>query len=327
MSGLGSGSTIERTMQCAASCAYPRAGHQGENATAGIENHDKIQKGDRSKPVVEAMLSDAEEVRQEVAYALNIETRGVRELGVNIGRNYGKLADTEIPLTVDLECKKAGTWWVVDWKSRERVTIARDNWQLRAAAMAVSGRHKADTIIAAIGYLDDSELDAAPFDVFHMLGFWSDMGHMVRRVREAQAKLARGEVLDVAAGAWCKYCPALPHCPAHTRLAKALLGELEGVDAQVATLTVEQCGRAWELLKRYDVIADRVKESIKARARQEFIPLSGGKRLALIEMNGRQSIDADAVKARYAELGESVPMKRGKGFVQVKEVNGTEKTE
>jgi hypothetical protein len=327
VSGLGSGSTIERTMQCAASCALPRAGHQGEDATAGLANHSKIQEGDRSKPVVEAMFSDAEQVRQEVAYALNIETRTVRELGVNIGRNYGKLADSEIPLTVDFEAKKAGTWWVVDWKSRERVTIARDNWQIRAAATAVTGRHGADTIIGALAYLDDSELDAAPFDVFHILGFWSDLAHMVRRVREAQARLARGETLDVSSGAWCKYCPALPHCPAHTRLAKALLGELEGVDQQIATLTVEQCGRAWELLKRYEVIADRVKESIKARARQEFIPLADGKkRLALVEMPGRSSIDSDAVKARYADLGEPVPMKRGKSYVMTKEVN-TEKTE
>jgi hypothetical protein len=324
--GLPSGSALERAMRCAASCALPRAGHTGEAAENGTANHEKITAGDRSRPVVEAAFSDAEDVRQEVAYALDIETRRVREIGVNIGRNYGKLADTEIALTIDLECRKQGTWWVFDWKSRERVTVARDNWQIRAGAMAVMGRHNASTIIGALGYLDDSELDAAPFDVFHVVGFWNDLAHMARRVRSAQAALARGETLDVAAGSWCKYCPAIPHCPAHTRLAKALLGELEAVDKQIGSLTVEQCGRAWELLKQYDVIAERVKDSIKARARQEFIPLSGGKRLALVEMKGRQSLDADAVKARYAELGESVPMKQGKGYVQTKEVN-TEKTE
>lgn len=314
-------------MRCAASCALPCAGHTGEAAEFGNDNHAKIQAGDQSRAIVAEILSDAEDVRHEVAYALNVETRGVREIGVNVGRNYGPLGDSEIALTNDLECRKNGTWWAVDWKSRERATLARDNWQIRSAVTAVMTRHGASTAVGALAYLDDSELDAAPFDVFHVIGFWSDLGHMVRRVRDAQARLARGEVLDVAAGAWCKYCPALPHCPAHTRLAKALLGELETVDSQIAALTVEQCGRAWELLKRYEVIADRVKESIKARARQEFIPLSGGKRLAMVEMRGRESIDGEAVKARYAALGESVPMKRGKAYVQTKEVNGTEKTE
>ncbi len=313
-------------MRCAASCALPRAAHSGEAADYGTANHEKIQAGDRSKPVVAAAYQNAENVRHEVAYALDLETRSVRELGVNVGRNYGKLGPTEVALTIDMECQKDGMWWVFDWKSRERVTAAHANWQVRAGVMAVMGRHRASSAIGALGYLDDSELDAAPFDVFHTVGFWSDLAHMARRVREAQAAFARGETLDVAAGAWCKYCPALPHCPAHTRLAAALLGELEQVDTQIAALTVEQCGRAWELLKRYDVIADRVKESIKARARQEFIPLSNNRRLALVEMSGRQSVDTDAVKARYAELGESVPMKRGKSYVQVKEAN-TEKTE
>ena len=309
-------------MACAASLALPRAGHQGAQAEYGQENHAKIQAGDTSRAVVRDVLEGAEDVRHEVAYALNVETRGVREIGVNIGRDYGRLADSEIPLTIDIECRKAGTWWVVDWKSRERVAAARNNWQIRGAVMAVSGRHRSAYTIGALGYLDDSELDAFPFDAFHVTGFWMDLKQMAARVRAAQAKFARGEPLDVSSGAWCKYCPALPHCPAHTRLAKALLGELEQVDAQIASLSVEQCGRAWELLKRYDVIADRVKDSIKARARQEFIPLSNGRRLALVEVAGRQSVDADAVKARYAELGEPVPMKRGKSFVQTKEVNG-----
>lgn len=308
-------------MRCAASCVLPRAGHTSEAAEYGNANHERIQTGDRSKPVVAEVLSDAEDVRHEVAYALDLESRTARELGVNVGRNYGRLEATEVALTIDLECRKNGTWWVVDWKSRERVTTARDNWQVRAGILAVMSRHRASTAVGALGYLDDSELDAAPFDVFHAIGFWSDLGHMARRIRDAQAALSRGETLDVSAGAWCKYCPALPHCPAHTRLAAALLGELDQVDQQIASLTVEQCGRAWELLKRYDVIADRVKESIKARARQEFIPLSNHRRLALVEMNGRQSVDADAVRARYAELGESVPMKRGKSYVQVKELN------
>lgn len=302
-------------MRCSASVVLPRAGLTGVEAEAGTANHDAIVDGDRSKPVVAEILSDATDVRHEVAYALDIETRSVRELGVNVGRNYGVLNSNEIALTVDLECRKLSTWWAVDWKSRERVTIARDNWQIRCEVMAVMGRHKADCAIGALAYLDDSELDAAPFDAYHVVGFWSDLAHMVTRIRAARAAFVEGAEIDVAAGSWCKYCPAIPHCPAHTKLARALLGELEGIDESVQALTVEQCGRAWELLKRYDAIADRVKDSIRTRARHEPIPLTGGKRLMLVD-SSRRSLDTAKAKEM---LGEATPFKTST-YTQVREV-------
>ena len=306
-------------MRCAASCALHRAGHTGASAIAGTENHSKIEEGDLTRPVVREILSDATDVRHEVAYALDVSTRRVREIGVGIGRDYGKLGESEVALTVDLECRKQGTWWVPDWKSRERVTTARDNWQVRCAVTAVMGRHGADMAVGAIAYLDDSEIDCAPFDAFHVLGFWSDLERMVARIRAAQAAVARGETLDVSAGPWCKYCPSLPYCPAHARLALSLLGELEQIDAAVAGLTVEQCGRAWELLKRYDAIADRVKESIRTRARSEYIPLGSGRRLALIEST-RRSLDT---KKAAELLGEQAPYKTTT-YTQVREVAAKE---
>ncbi len=315
------GSGLARAFECPGSCALPRAGHSGESAAYGKANHKDIEDGDRSKPVVREVLEDAEDIRHEVAYALDVERRSVRELGVGLDRGYGRLSDTEIALTVDVECRKGGAWWVVDWKSRERVTPARDNWQIRAGAMAVMARHGTDIVVGAIGYLDDSELDAAPFDYFSALGYWGELAAMLARVRSAEARAAAGGTVDVSAGAWCKYCPAIPHCPAHTRLAKALLGELDGVDAQIADLTAEQCGRAWDLLKRYDVIAERVKESIRTRARSEVVPLSGGRRLALIESQ-RRSLDT---KKAAEMLGADAPYKVSH-FTQVREVN-TKETE
>lgn len=314
MSVTGSG--LERAMHCPASCALPRAGHTGEAALVGNTNHSQIESGDRSRPVVGKVLDSLQDVRHEVAYALDTATCSVREIGVNIGRQYGDLSPSEIALTVDLEGREGSTWWCVDWKSRERVTSAVDNWQVRAGTMAVMLRHRAHTGAGAIAYLDNGELDAAPFDSFHVAGWWSDLGWLLTRIRDIKAKLQMGHVPDVSAGPWCKYCPALPHCPAHTRLALALLGELDGIDAAVAGLTVERCGRAWALLKRYDVIADRIRESIRERARREFIPVGNGRRLALIESQ-RTSLDTK----RAAEmLGEGAPYKTTT-YTQVREVN------
>lgn len=302
-------------MKCPASCALASASHTGWAAHFGNENHEKIADGDTSRRIVAEVLADAEHVRHEVAYALDVETRTVRELGVNIRRSYGQLLSTEFALTVDLECKKGGTWWVVDWKSREKQTIARDNWQIRAQVMAVMGRHGVDSAIGALGYLEDNELDAAPFDVWHVTGFWSDLRRLLQRIRDAKATVARGEQPSVSAGQWCKYCPALASCPAHTRLALSLLGELESIDKQIAALTVEQAGRAWELLKRYDNIADRVKESIRSRATREIIPLTNGRRLALVESQ-RRGLDTKKAKEM---LGDAAPYKTS-FYTQVREV-------
>lgn len=317
---LPTGSGIERGMACAGSCVLARAGHTGDGATYGSEQHKAIEDGDLSRAVVRRILEGATDVRHEVAYALDVDARTVRELGVSIGRNYGKLRTSEIALTIDLECRRDGAWYVGDWKSRSRVAAVANNWQIRAAVTAVMGRHGADAVTGFLGYLDDSELEAETFDPFHVAGWWEELRNMKDRIEAAARVVAAGGTPDVNAGTWCQYCPALPYCPAHTRLALSMLGELEGVDAAIGALTVEQCGRAWELLKRYDVIADRVRDTIRARARREMVPLSNGRRLALVECKGRMGLDQDAVRERFQALGEPVPMRRSKDYVQVKEV-------
>lgn len=312
---LPSGSAVERGMSCAASCVLDRAGHSGAGAAYGAEQHEAIEAGDRSRPVVARVLEEAEEVRHEVSYALDVESRTVRELGVNLKRNYGFLADCEIALTIDVEFHKAGVWQVGDWKSRARVAAVASNWQIRCGAIAVATRHKADTVVGFLAYLDDSELDADTFDAFHIAGWWDELNVMLKRIRAAEAIVKRGETPEVNAGSWCQYCPALPYCPAHTRLALSMLGELEGVDSAMASLSVDQCGRAWELLKRYDVIADRVRDTIRTRAKKETVPLSNGRRLALVECS-RKSLDT---KKAAEMLGEDAPFKTTT-YTQVKEL-------
>lgn len=317
---LPTGSAIERAMACPASCVLTRAGHTGEAAVYGSEQHKAIEDGDLSKLVVRLVLDGAEEVRHEVAYALDVDARAVREIGVSVGRNYGKLKSSEIALTIDIECRKDGTWWVGDWKSRSRVSPVAQNWQIRAAVIAVMSRHGADTAMGFLGYLDDSELEVELFDAFHVAAWWDELREMVHRIRRAAVVVGEGGAPDVNSGTWCQYCPALPYCPAHTRLALSMLGELDSVGAKVDALTLDQCGRAWELLKRYDVLADRVRDSIKARASREIVPLTNGRRLALVECKGRMSVDSAAVEATFREMGREVPKRRGRDYVQVKEV-------
>lgn len=317
---LPTGSAVERAMACPASCVLSRAGHTGEAAAYGSEQHKEIEDGDTSRPVVRRVLEGATDIRHEVSYALDVERRSVREIGVSLGRDYGPLSDTEIALTIDVECRKSGVVWVGDWKSRSRVAVVASNWQIRCAVIAVMTRHDVDTVVGFLGYLDDSELEPETFDAFHVATWWSELRSMLERIRRAADTVASGAAVEVNSGTWCQYCPSLPYCPAHTRLALSMLGELDAVDAAIGALTAEQCGRAWELLKRYDVIADRVRETIRERARREVVPLSSGRRLALVECKGRLGFDQKKAKERFAELGLQVPMKRGDPYFQVKEV-------
>lgn len=321
---LPTGSAVERAMQCPASCVLSRAGHTGEAAVHGTAQHKSIEDGDLSRDVVRQLLLGADDVRHEVSYALDVERRSVRELGIGLGRAYGALSETEIALTIDVEFWRDGRLWVGDWKSRSRVMSVAENWQVRCAVAAAMTRHAVDGAEGFLAYLDDGEVEVATFDAFDVSAWWQELGAMVVRIRAAADSVSRGTTPDVQAGSWCTYCPALPYCPAHTRLAKSFLGELESIDSALDALTIEQCGRAWELLKRYEVIAERVKDTIRERARREPVPLSNRRHLALIDCKGRKSVDLSAVRARYAELGEPVPMKRGKRYAQVKETKLTE---
>jgi hypothetical protein len=295
-----------------------RAGHTGEAAIFGSAQHKQIEDGDQSRYVVRQVLEGASEIRHEVSYAIDVNMRTVREIGVGLGRDYGALAETEIALTIDVECLRPDGWWVGDWKSRSRVSAVGSNWQVRCAVIAVMSRHRVDAVTGFLGYLDDSELESEPFDAFHVAAWWAELGDLLFRVKQAEIQLKADGSADVNAGTWCQYCPALPYCPAHTRLALSMLGELDGVDSAIASLTVEQCGKAWELLKRYDVIADRVKDTIRSRVRREMVPLSNGRRLALVDCE-RKSFDQKSAISLLEKHGETVPYKKN-AYVQVKEV-------
>lgn len=307
-------------MQCAASIALPGAGYQGVEAEVGTENHARIEAGDTSVDVVARVLDGAADVRHEVAYVLDVKNRTARCVGVNVGRAYGELGPYEIGLTIDLECRKGGVWWVVDWKSRERVTPAARNWQLRCAALAVLATKNVSHVNVALGYLDDSDLDGpATVDAFDAPGLWSDLERLVDRIE----KMRGAANPDVNAGSWCKYCPAMPHCPAHRNLALMVLGEIDklNVEGAVAALSDEALGRAYEKAKIIAKVLDRFEESVKMRAKAAPILLPDGKMLAAVQMPGRKSIDTEKLKQM---LGDAVPYKRGKDFVQLKVINQKE---
>lgn len=319
------GSSIERGVMCAASFALNQARSTGEAAIKGTSNHDAIEddivSGELSKHlVVQRALEGATSVEVEVAYALDVEKETVRRIGVRVGRNYGPLGPNEIALSTDALVRR-GEVWVWDWKSRKRVTPALRNLQLRAACVAVMKTEGLSRVHGGIGYLDNDDADVHDFDVFDIPMFFSDMRAMLARIGQARGLVASGQVPEVHAGSWCDYCPAIAYCPAHTRLAMSMLGELDYVEKQVAFMTAEQAGRSWTLLKQIQSLADKVEASLKLRAKQDVVPLPNGKRLALIDCR-RSGFDATRAKARLTELGEDLEQfNKVTTYSQVKEIN------
>jgi hypothetical protein len=145
---------------------------------------------------------------------------------------------------------------------------------------------------------------------------------MLGRIHAARALLKAGGTPTVHAGPWCEYCPAMAYCPAQTRLALQMMGELDFVQKQVAFMSAEQVGKAWVLLKRIQKLSESVEESLRLRAQQGVIPLPNGKRLTMAEQPGRMGFDKDKALGRIRELGGRTDdlMSRGKPFFKIAEV-------
>lgn len=323
-----SGSGLERAEKCPPSMALPRAPHTGDDAIKGTDNHGKIEGGlvvggDISGLpfVVQKAMEGARQVDVEVAYAINVETEMVRVLGRRIDRNYGKLEAGEIPLTLDASIWRQDGTWVWDWKSRKRVTPAAKNLQLLAGAVAVLKTEGLTKVHGAIGYLDDGEADVHTFDAFDVPPFFVRMREILNRVGLARTMVATGGTPAVHSGPWCQYCPSVPYCPAHNRLALQWLGDLDYVQKQVAFMSAEQVGKAWTMLQQIEKLAEKVNASLRLRAGQEVVPLPNGKRLALVEKS-RSNFDKNKAIARIKELGGSVDDLMGRThFTQIAEVN------
>lgn len=318
---LPTGSSLARAMECAASCTLPSAAHTSEASAQGTTNHAIVEAGilsgnlDGLPGVVRECIGAGTVIAVERTYALDMVTGAARVLGDRLQRDYSALRGNEMALTVDLVLRMPGGIRVVDWKSRERATPVRENWQMRCAAVAAwTAEAASGTLEIVLAYLNDGETDGCEADALDVAAWAGDIAALHRRLLEYDS------ATRIHSGPWCKYCPSVSWCPQQTRLALAMMGELSAVEGGVAAMTDEQAGNAWEKLRAFQALADKVETALRTRARQTPLPLSNGRRLALVEQRGRESVDAAAVKARYAELGEAVPMKRGAPFETIKEV-------
>lgn len=227
------------------------------------------------------LVGDLANVRGEVAYALDVVLDDVRELGSNLGRKYPPTSETEFVGTCDLEGERMdGVPVVIDVKSGQRVTDARENPQVMFFARVRQLLTKAPRVEGRLAYVSedgDIDLDWHEFDPFSLEIFHDDLRGLHATLGGRKASLASGGRVVVASGTHCKYCPAMVACPRYTGLARTMLSDITEIQARIAAMTPAERGAAWEKARDIEHLVEHVIDGLKATARHSPIPLPGGK--------------------------------------------------
>jgi PD-(D/E)XK nuclease superfamily protein len=327
----GSASAAARTLACPAWLAFPHVDHESEHAARGhvIHRYGKAVLSGTAPLQALAAVKDPEtratcaaidwakvggdlrDVVCEAAYAVDVKARTARFIGVDIGRDYernGPLGEWEVPGACDLVGNNPDGRPVVDDLKTGFLDVepAAYNAQGLMLASAVHLHHGAAEVEFRISHLKASGKvwnDAAVHTALDVDNFLDDYEAALVEAREAKHVYLAGGTPNVTEGEHCRYCPAANHCPAKARLVRAMLPELEGVDAALATATPEQAGAAWALAHdRIAPLLNRILDLLKERARRERLPLPDGRELRE-SLSARETLHAESILALARKYG------------------------
>ena len=237
--------------------------------------------------------------RAEVAYAWDYETGAVRELGVDIGRDYS-IAPTEIAGTADI-VHVGDRVLIADWKTGMKPPRAQGNGQLMFLAMCATRLASVDSARLEIRHVrpgGDVWIDSAEVSRFDLDVFESELSDAIMAAPSSAPN----------PGAHCagKYCPLRAICPATVAtvdpapaypLALYEAGEIQG-DAHAEWL-LHRIESAAELLV---AVKEKVKQYVDAHGP---IELSDGRKYGPYVVV-RESIDGPKDKLLEAGIPEGL---------------------
>ena len=321
-------SSLERCNECPTSCAIPiRVSSTDDAAKRGSALHGFVEavvaghhawteaiaivpaewRETASRLDWDALLDgyDRTTLQMESAYAIDAATGKVRLLGRSLDRHYPATAATEIVGTSDIDGMGLdGVPTCSDLKTGQLTTWCKENWQMRFHAYVQHKLHNAAEVRARLTYVrEDGSIfhDEHLFEACDFADFLDDLRNVIARIEAAANDVHRG-VVKVSEGSHCAYCPAYQSCPAKTAMLRQLVPDLEGIDAAIATLTVEQAAIVWEKFKNLEPLVKRLSSALKEYARTHVVTLSNGQVLTEIE-KGRTSINGERALALARELG------------------------
>jgi hypothetical protein len=345
-----SASNVESFVMCGASHVLPQHEAYLERTEKGTDGHKLLADyfnanigGEERLRKAQPGLIEALEpfmpmtVSAEWAYVVDVEKRSSIYVGQDIGRDYARalgreLGPYEIGCTLDVWAKHRGrpVAWLRDFKFGNHSSW----WQLHIQAMAILWQPNISDAEVDAGFLHiHADSDGPPVVTEDQATLY--LSDLDDRADEIMKAFAYAKTLDASnpagmrtvEGKWCQYCGAFPHCPSKWKLAKAAL-DLDVVGS-IAALTVEQCGAAWKKFAEIERnIIDKGKAALRERMKVEGgFPLENGKRLKVIQAQGRESLDRTKLQAlllKYEIPREEVDeiFTQGKPYDMVKEVKG-----
>ncbi len=327
---IATASQLGRFAVCSAAAVLPRADEVTEATSLGIFVHRYLQRCSEAGREVALAEMDRDDYRQfcesidldrlevrpdscvaELAVALDLDTGKVRELGRGVGRAvYRGLSGNVIAGTIDFVALTPTLAIVGDYKvgrgSDHYAPPPAHNWQLRFAALCVArlfDRQEALAQRVRITHDGRAFTDSAHFDAFELDTVLHELRELAGRIANARRLRDEGREPPATTGMHCRYCKSFAFCPAQTALVHAIARDpVDSVEREVmAQLTPETAARAWERLKLYDAVAERVRRAIYAFAQQQPIPLPSGAVLGPVETH-REYLDGKVVREVLREL-------------------------
>lgn len=316
-----SGSSLQRAKACPASEALPHRNTISADIARGTAVHAYL----ANVPTMgkdDALCAVPEEYRElcavidldrlpaskpgafapEIAFVWNVATSTVRVIGQSLGRNYGDLAASDIPCTLDNVGIAADgeTAIVTDYKGGwSDAAPAFENLQLRFGALCfcrANGLKKAHVSIIRIKEDGSSWFDAAELTEWDLQVTEGQVAAIMDNVTDAQLSAAQGVQVSPTMGDHCRYCPAYASCPAVGSLAVAVGSGEFGLE-----LTKDNAAAAWHRVKAMEKIIKEVKAAVREFAAIEPIDLGNGKTLGEVE-GSRESLSGGVVYRVVREL-------------------------
>lgn len=297
-------SALTRLRNCPSSAVLPRAENHSEWADLGHEAHEELAIFSPDHPFAHLIPANA---RAEVKLAYDVATRAGRIIGEGSGRDYGSPGPFEIVGSCDVLGVEADRVIVIDWKSGfADVEPAATNAQLWFYALAACRALGRSSATIRIVYTQTRRIDEHEIDALDLAEFATSLERLHTQVAERHAARKRGEIVDTHEGAWCKWCPARPHCPSkHALLVQvaekglAVLGD--------ATMTPERARAGYEQLVLLEQLVRDARKRLEVYVDENGpIDLGGGRFFGRYVRNGNERLDGDvAVRAIAEVVGES----------------------
>lgn len=207
-----------------------------------------------------------EVIALEQAYAFDVVTHEVRDIEAVEHRDYGHLAETEVPFTTDLIYKIGTQVYVRDWKFGPKGVShydSRGHAQLILAALAAAHVQKipVDKIIGEFCALDGT-IDASPITSPQVYDLTTRLTLALTRVNT-----------DTMPGDHCTFCKYKPHCSEGVAELFAPITKAAGTRVEL-TDRIQSPDHAMKMLVAFRYISrevDRLKDVVREYAKH--IPL------------------------------------------------------